>query len=73
MWGYCINELQKAEYKLDVLCAADQGAYRRMKPDTTAGLSPDRPQWLLDTLAILAEDGIFHTKRTDADSGTEKF
>lgn len=65
MWGYCINELQKAEYKLDVLCATDQGAYRRMKPDTTAGLSPDRPQWLLDTLAILAEDGTFQATQSE--------
>ena len=65
MRGYCINELQKAEYKLDVLCAADQGAYHRMKPDTTAGLSSDRPQWLLDTLAILAEDGIFQATQSE--------
>lgn len=65
MWGYCIIELQKAEYKLDILCAADQGTYRRMKPDAAAGLSSDRPQWLLDTLAILAEDGIFQVTREE--------
>lgn len=59
MWCYCINELQKAEYKLDILCASDQESYRRLKPDKAAGLSSDRPQWLLDTLSILAEDGIF--------------
>ena len=34
--------MQKAEYKLDILCAADQGAYRRMKPDMAAGLSSGR-------------------------------
>lgn len=65
MWGYCINELQKAEYKLDILCIADQGAYRRMKPDVAAGLSSDRPQWLLDVLAILAEDGAFQATKEE--------
>ena len=65
MWGYCINELQKAEYKLDILCTADQGAYRRMKPDVAAGLSSDRPQWLLDVLAILAEDGAFQATKEE--------
>ena len=65
MWGYCINELQKAEYKLDILCTADQGAYRRMKPDVVAGLSSDRPQWLLDALAILAEDGAFQATQSE--------
>ena len=65
MWGYCINEPQKAEYKLDILCAADQGTYRRMKPDAAAGLSSDRPQWLLDTLAILAEDGAFQATQSE--------
>lgn len=65
MWGYCINELQKTEYKLDILCTADQDTYRRMKPDVAAGLSSDRPQWLLDTLAILAEDGTFHATQSE--------
>lgn len=65
MWGCCINELQKAEYKLDILCTADQGAYRRMKPDVAAGLSSDRPQWLLDTLAILAEDVAFQATKEE--------
>ena len=65
MWGYCINELQKAEYKLDILCTADQGAYRRMKPDVAAGLSSDRPQWLLDVLAILAEDGALQAAKEE--------
>ena len=64
MWGYCINELQKAEYRLDILCGADQDAYRRMKPDA-AGLPSDRPQWLLDTLAILAEDGAFQATKEE--------
>lgn len=65
MWGYCINELQKAEYKLDILCAADQGAYRRMKRDAAAGLPSDYQRWLLDVLAILAEDGVFQTTQRE--------
>ena len=64
-WSHCINELQKAEYKLDILCAADQGAYRRMKPDMAAGLSSDRLQWTLDCLAILAEDGAFLATKSE--------
>ena len=64
MWGYCINELQKAEYKLDILCTADQETYRRMKPDA-AGLSSDRPQWLLDVLEILAENGAFQATQRE--------
>lgn len=65
MWGYCINELQKAEYKLDILCTADQETYRRMKPDAAAGLSSDRPQWLLDVLEILAENGAFQATQRE--------
>lgn len=65
MWGYCINELQKVECKLDILCAADQEAYRRMKPKVELGLSFDRPQWLLDTLAILAKDGTFQATQSE--------
>lgn len=59
MWNYCINELQKAECKLDILCAADQGTYRRMKADVAAGLPSNHPQWLLDVLIILKNDGVF--------------
>lgn len=65
MWSYCINELQKAEYKLDILCAADQKAYRRMKSKVELGLSSDRPQWLLDTLGILEDDGIFRATQNE--------
>lgn len=59
MWCYCMDELQKAGYKLDTLCGSDQAAYRRMKPDLVAGLPSDRAQWLLDVLSILGEDGRF--------------
>ena len=65
MWVYCINGLQKAEYKLDIMCGADQDTYRRMKPKGDLGLSSDRPQWLLDTLAILAEDGAFQATQNE--------
>lgn len=59
MYGYVVSELQKVSYKLDILCAVDQEAYRRMKPDVAGGLPSDYPQWLWDTLAILEEDGLF--------------
>ena len=36
-----------------------------MKPDVVAGLSSDRPQWLLDALAILAEDGAFQATQSE--------
>lgn len=73
MWCYCINESQKVGHELDILCAADQGAYRWMKPGSSAGLSSDRPQWLLDTLAILAEDGAFQATESElAEIQTQK-
>lgn len=63
--GYVISELQKVSYKLDMLCAADCKTYRRMKPDVAAGLSSDRPQWLLDVLEILEEDGAFQATKEE--------
>lgn len=65
LWGYCISELQSVEYKLDILCAADQQTYRRMKPDATTGLSFDWSQWFWDVLAILAEDGTFQATQSE--------
>lgn len=65
LWIYCTNELQKAEYKLNILCGADQEIYRRMKPKPELWLSSDRPQWLLDTLEILAEDGVFEATESE--------
>lgn len=44
---------------LDILCCADCKAYIRMKSNADLGLSNDRPQWLLDVLAVLAEGGAF--------------
>ena len=57
-WAYCVNELQKTEYKLDILCAADCQEYMRLKP-FHENLPSDRYKWLLDCLAVLAEGGAF--------------
>lgn len=65
MQGYIISELQKTSYKLDILCASNCKSYRRMKPDVEKGLSSDYPQWVLDTLAILAEDGMFQETQSE--------
>lgn len=59
LWAYVMNEIQGAEYRLDILTAADMATYRRMKPNSDLGLSSDRPAWLLDCLSILAEVGAF--------------
>lgn len=58
LWAYCVNELQKTEYKLDILCAADCREYTRLKP-YHENLPSDRYQWLLDVLAVLADCGAF--------------
>ena len=57
-WAYCVSELQKTEYRLDILCAADCKAYPRMKA-YHEDLPSDRYQWLLDCLAVLQECGAF--------------
>lgn len=64
-WCYCIKEQQKINLQLDILCAVDSKVYARMKPNPSIGLSSDRPQWLLDTLAILAEYGSFKATKTE--------
>lgn len=58
MWTYCVNELQKTEYKLDILCSVDSKTYPRLKPYAD-NLSSDRYQWLLDVLGVLQEQGAF--------------
>lgn len=60
LWTRIQNELQLVSYKLDILTAADQHTYRRMKPDIMRGISSDRPQWVCDVLDILAEAGAFN-------------
>ena len=57
-WCYCVNELQKTEYWLDILCAADCREYARLKP-YHENLPSDHYKWLLDCLAVLAEYGAF--------------
>lgn len=59
-WCYCLNEKQKVEYRLDILCAADCREYMRLKP-FHEDLPSDRYKWLLDCLAVLAEGGAFTT------------
>lgn len=58
MWAYCVNELQKVDYRLDILCAADCKAYPRLKAYHEY-LSSDHYQWLLDVLGVLQEQGAF--------------
>lgn len=53
----CVGELQKVNYKLDILTAADMNTYRRMKYSDV--FASNRPQWLLDVLMILSECGAF--------------
>lgn len=57
-WAYCVNELQKTEYRLDILCAADCREYARLKP-YHENLPSDHHKWILDCLAVLAEYGAF--------------
>ena len=57
-WTYCVNELQKTEYRLDILCAADCKAHPRMKA-YHENLPSDRYKWLLYVLEVLAESGTF--------------
>lgn len=58
LWTYCMEELQKIDYRLDILCAADCKTYPRLKAHSE-NLSSDRFQWLLDCLGILQESGAF--------------
>jgi hypothetical protein len=63
-WAHCVSELQKTEYWLDILCAADCKAYPRMKA-YHEDLPSDRYKWLLDVLAVLAECGAFTATREE--------
>lgn len=65
MRSYVMSELQKVTYKLDILCGSNMEAYRRMKPDIKNGISSDRPQWFLDVLAVLQEDGVFQATQSE--------
>lgn len=63
-WAHCVNELHKTSYQLDILCASDCSSYRLMKT-SSGGVPSDYPQWLLDSLAILAECGAFQAKQSE--------
>lgn len=63
MWCYIMEELQRTERKLDILCVADQQEYRLMKYSDRA--PSDYPQWLLDVLPILAERGAFQVTQNE--------
>ena len=69
-WRFCVEELQRTNYKLDILCAADCKTYVRMKSNTESGLPSDRFQWLLDTLEILQEGGAFQATRAEMEEIT---
>lgn len=58
-WIDNVKKHQIVSYKLDVLCAADMSAYRRMKPKPEKGIGSDRPLWILDCIEILDEYGKF--------------
>lgn len=64
LWAYCVNELQKTEYRLDILCAADCREYTRLKP-YHENLPSDRYKWLLDCLAVLQECGAFQATKEE--------
>lgn len=57
-WCHCVDRLDQAVYRSDILCGIGTG-YLRVKPDVGRGLPSDHPQWLLDTLEILGERGMF--------------
>ena len=63
LWAYCINERQLAEYRLDILTAADMNTYRRMK--YSDDLRSDRPQWILDCLSILSACDAFQATESE--------
>lgn len=69
MQGYTVNELQKTEYKLDILTGADCKTYLRLKA-YHENLPSDRYQWLLDCLAILQECGAFKAEKDEIEEIT---
>jgi len=57
-WTYCVNELQKADYWLDILCAPDCKTYIWLKA-YHENLPSNHYEWLLDALGVLQEQGAF--------------
>lgn len=58
MWCYIMDELQRTERKLDILCSSNQSEYRFMKTSSDC-IPSDRFQWILDCLGVLRECGAF--------------
>ena len=52
VWCLLVKARQTVEYKLDILCAAAQSSYRKLKRD-----SADYKEWRADCEAILREAG----------------
>lgn len=69
LFAFCVKELESVQHKLDILCASDC-TYVRMKPNTALGLPSDRPQWLLDCLAILQDCDAFQATKTEIEEIT---
>lgn len=68
-WCYCLEELQKTEYKMNILCAADCREYARLKP-YHENLPSDRYAWILDCLDILQECRAFTATRAEIEEIT---
>ncbi len=68
--NYIILELQKVSRKLDILCTTDCETYRRLKVKNN--LPSERPQWLLDVLEILKDDGKFQATEAEIKQITAK-
>ena len=64
LWAYCVNELHKTSYQLDILCASDCDSYRFMKASSD-GVPSDYWQWLIDALSILAECGAYRATQDE--------
>jgi len=52
LWAYCINERQKEEYRLDILCGI---GYTK----------EDNAEWLSDVLKIMEESGTFQATKEE--------
>lgn len=64
MWCYTVNELRRANYHLNILCASDQTEYRVMKPNSER-IPSDYFQWLLDCLSVLKDCEAFQATESE--------
>lgn len=56
--SWLIGELGSVAEKLNTLCAVST-RYRRLKENAGDNLPSDYPAWLLDSLRVLAKEGVF--------------